>query len=457
MEFLWERALAKKRRLMPILIVWGVIPTDLRHSFSPTSINNPPIYDRTFNPSKNISQEWLLDFCRKMRKLRYTDSNQGPSPGVFNGCYIEGVFEFVQQSCFGVEDRRCCRNTTFFPLSGYQYEECVDRWRREAWRTSYILHGTTTRNSGLRYNLERKLSGLIVRFDSTQPYSRNYEEMLRFREAVESDVKKLMKSAPSEMSKGFFTSYFNLVDLQNHLLKGVQSGVLVSVCVAGLVSLIGSLNLILAILSTLCIAAATSSTLGLLTLVSPELDSVQAVLIVLSVGLCVDGILQVSMAYRLSPDLRRLARLKTALKHSAPAVTFSSVSTGIIGVTLVFAPLRAYFQLGSLLAFVSLSTWLTGIFVLPALLSIVGPEGDFLQANWPTSNCCDSDVSHEDKTVYAVQSEETASTSHSLHELEPLTPAEPPRRSPYMRPAPVFYRNGSLLKSAGGEESGERA
>ncbi|CAD5119432.1 unnamed protein product [Dimorphilus gyrociliatus] len=455
MEFLWERAAAKKRRPMPIWIVWGVIAKDRRHSFSPTTSYYPPIYDHLFNPSANESQLWLLNFCKSMRKIHYVDSKQGLLPGVVNGCYIEGVVDFVRQSCLGVKDFRCCKNATTFPLMGSQYEECVDRWRREAWRTSHLFYGSATKTSGLRYDFKRKLSGLIVQFDSTQPYTRNYEDTLRFREAVENDVKKLMKSAPPEMSNGFFTSEFNLVDLQNHLLKGVQSGVIVSVCVAGFVSLIGSLNLILAILSTLCIAAATSATLGLLTLVSPELDSVQAVLIVLSVGLCVDGILQVSMAYRLSPDLRRLSRLRTALKNCGPAVTFSSLSTGAIGISFVFAPLRAYFQLGALLAFVSLSTWLTGIFVLPALLSVVGPEGDFLQANWPTSNCCESDGSHEDKTVYAVQSEETASTSHSLHELEPLTPAEPPRRSPYMRPAPVFYRNGSLLKSA--EEGGERA
>lgn len=77
---------------LPLRFVWGVRPVDKGDYLNPGSRGSLEL-DNKFNMSLPASQQFLLNFCRDIRKQPfYQGSSFG---GIMSNCFIEKFYEFM--------------------------------------------------------------------------------------------------------------------------------------------------------------------------------------------------------------------------------------------------------------------------------------------------------------------------------------------------------------------------
>lgn len=108
-QFWFERQLeAEASTRLPIRIVWGVKPIDDGDQFDPFSRGALQM-DDSFNMLGVAAQEWMLQFCRDLRKQDFYLSSMGP---LLPNCFMETFKSWM-------EERRCYDGDTnrYFDIS----------------------------------------------------------------------------------------------------------------------------------------------------------------------------------------------------------------------------------------------------------------------------------------------------------------------------------------------------
>ena len=129
-----------------------------------------------------------------------------------------------------------------------------------------------------------------------------------------------------------------------------------------------NLNVLITVYSMLTIAAAIFVTVAILVLIGWELNVLESVTISVAVGLSIDYSLHYGMAYRLSPDLDRHARVVDAIKNISSPVAMAAATTFLVGACLMPSTVLAYRQLGIFLMIVISVSWTYATFFFQSLL-----------------------------------------------------------------------------------------
>ncbi|KAJ7333920.1 Protein dispatched 1 [Desmophyllum pertusum] len=86
------------------------------------------------------------------------------------------------------------------------------------------------------------------------------------------------------------------------------------------------------------------------------------------------------VAYRLAPDRsQRENRVRYSLKHIGSAITMASLTTFLTGLMMMPATVLAYFQLGQFLMLVMVFSWLYSTFGFLSICTAIGPKDNFGQ------------------------------------------------------------------------------
>ncbi len=451
-QFWFEKAAGVSNPTMPLTIVWGVKAGDNGYHLNPRSEGTLQ-YDKGFNVATPQAQQWLFDFCRKLRGTEMYQLVFGPQ---LTNCFIENFRKFMGQPCIdglGVDVSPCCRDT-IFPYSEETFIKCLQVYRPWLARSKALYFSNS--HAGPRYSKDTgKMVALVVEFSSKETFSFNFRRMAKFYNYMNSWVKEQLKSAPLGMQNGWFVSHLEFYDLQETIAQGTPIAIGVSIAIAAVVAFLTTLNMLITIYAIVSIAGAIFTTVGCLVLLGWELNILESVTITIAVGLSIDFTLHYGMAYRLSPDLDREMRVVCSVSRMGSPVAMAAITTFLAGAMMMPSTVLAYRQLGVFLMLVMSISWLFATFLFLPLLRSFGPQGGFGQFNWPSCECCGgSEREHVDKTIYAM-SESTlssSSTNHAnsseTHELEPLTEREyHPHRYKGSK-LPQRISNGTALDSA---------
>ena len=427
-RFWFEKAAGINVPTMPITVVWGVIPSDHANKLEPFSVGQLD-YDEDFNLATKQAQYWLLEFCQKLRASHYYQA----VPGIhMTNCFLENFRKFMEQPCrnFENEDRSPCCKVSVFPYEADVFSYCLKIWINSVSKHKFFYQVNS--QAGPRFTKDTgKLVGLVVEFHSKQPFSFNYKEMDDFYTTMEKSVGEFLVDAPLSMRKAWFVSHLGFYDLQHSIAQGTPIAIGVSIGISAAVAFLTTLNILISFYAIVSIATSIFLTVASLVLLGWELNILESVTISVAVGLSIDFTLHYGMAYRLSPDLEREARVACATGRMGSPVAMAALTSFLAGAAMMPSTVLAYRKLGIFLMLVMSISWTCATLFYQALLRMAGPHEGFGQFHWPSSDCCPgSDRDHVDKTVYTM-SESTLSSSSAchgnsseIHELEPLTDRE---------------------------------
>jgi len=178
----------------------------------------------------------------------------------------------------------------------------------------------------------------------------------------------------------------------------------VSVCLAFLLLLAASRNIIITLASTFCILVIVAVVLAFMWAAGWTLGIIESINLTVLVGLSVDYVVHLAVAYGLHARGKRFARMQVALEHMGISVFSAAVTTIGSAICLTFTVVLFFVRFGVFII-VTLGSSLVVAFVLfPALMYVFGPENDEKK---PTSD--DGDAI--DQVVEASFAHEEASTT----------------------------------------------
>lgn len=428
---------------LPLRFVWGVLPVDNGNYLDPRSLGKLEL-DPNFDMAEPESQEWLLQFCRKIRKQPFYQSTLG---ALLPNCFIESFLSWMQRRCLdpidNIDRSPCCEKEKF-PYNSTVFNTCIVSAMTDLYETpsEYFIPGM----AGPKFSKDQfpTIKAIIVEYDSSYSYSMSYEHMHEFFTKVEQWTIEQLKSAPMTMKRGWFISDFEFYDLQQVLSKGTMAAIGVSMGLALLVLLLSTLNILTSFYAIITITCSILVTMAVLVLLGWKLNVLESIAISTAIGLTVDFSLHYTVHYRLCPNKEnREISTKYALSNMIGPASMAAITTGAAGAFMMPSSILPYIQIGVFLVTVMSVSWLYATFYLGSLLAIAGPQQQFGQFQYTKILCCC--ISSSNTGVMTTPRDRPTSSSLSeIHELASLT-----SKYGFMRPA-----NKSLQRSVSVGRSG---
>ena len=371
--------------LMPLTVVWGVLPTRNLNAMDPLDRGTLQ-YDERFEPGSPAARRFLLSFCRRLRRTRYYRLESGMQ---LNNCFLENFERYMRRGCMDVGGRSlrpCCRDRDGRPAAAAAaynssvFRQCARDYAPSLARSSALF--SSSRDAGPRF---RRTSGdlvaVVVEFLGSEPFSLNYSGVGRFYDALDAHVTEALRSAPESLRRGFFVSYLDFYDLQRSLAAGMPLSVGLAVAVAAGVALLVTLDVLVTLYATLSVLLTVSVTVAALVGLGWRLNVVESVTVSVAAGLSVDFALHHAVAYCLAAGSQadRRRRVHEAARVVAPPVAMSAATTFLVGLCLTPSTVLAYRQIGTFLMILVVASWFFTTFFFQALLCVAGPRGNFAQ------------------------------------------------------------------------------
>ena len=182
-EFWFERNLRRDIvNRLPVRIVWGIKPEDNGDYQNPAN-KGTIVFDDEFDMSAPSSQEWLLKFCRDLRKQKFYMSTLGP---LLPNCFIETFKTWMERRCLdstsGINRYPCCDESKF-PYSRHVFKTCIHSSIKELYQTprQFFLPGV----AGPKFKKDNgNVAAVVIEYDSTYLWSLSYEQMNKFYDEV---------------------------------------------------------------------------------------------------------------------------------------------------------------------------------------------------------------------------------------------------------------------------------
>ncbi|KAK1338923.1 hypothetical protein QTO34_019591 [Cnephaeus nilssonii] len=266
-QFQFERLPEGEGGHMPVILVWGVLPVDTGDPLDPRS-NSSLVSDPAFSASSPEAQRWLLALC-------YGARNQS-----FFGAQPEGW----PTLCF---------------------VEALQRWMESPAMMALEQGPESTRDLGLRFNTQGSLTALVLQFQTSFQYSRNYSRAHHF---------------------------YTEPAAQPEHRACVVLGLALALAFATL--LLGTWNVPLSLFSVAAVAGTVLLTVGLLVLLEWQLNTAEVLFLSASVGLSVDFTVNYCISYHLCPHPDRLSRVAFSLRQTSRATAMGAAALFAAGVLM---------------------------------------------------------------------------------------------------------------------------
>lgn len=193
------------------------------------------------------------------------------------------------------------------------------------------------------------------------------------------ELQKLNQDAPDGANNAIATAGFPWLwqITQRKLISTMFVGIGVMIPVALGTLIVATLNWSVAILATICIGGIIAMLLGIIRLLGWPLGIAESVGVVIGVGYSFDGVAHVATAYVESKSKTRVDRTQDALTDLGISVLFGSLTTLLAGLMLFPAIIIFFVKFAGLIVSTIILSLLWSLGFFPAVLMILGPEGDF--------------------------------------------------------------------------------
>merc|ERR1711988_2085536 len=211
-----------------------------------------------------------------------------------------------------------------------------------------------------------------------------YEDGLDIWEAWEEYCNQWRASAPKFLQRGFYftdirkgSGAFHWFFLQSKITSEAFIGMALALGFACAVLLVATRNIIVALCAIASITSIVSSVMAFMFCLGWKLGVIEALVLVMVIGLSVDYVVHLADAYLEAPAQDRLERTKFMLVRMARAVVDGALTTlGAAG--FMCATYITFFQkFGVVILVTVFQSVITSLFFFSAMMVLVGPEGTF--------------------------------------------------------------------------------
>ncbi|CAF1105077.1 unnamed protein product [Adineta steineri] len=220
----------------------------------------------------------------------------------------------------------------------------------------------------------------------------------------------IKKYAPIHLKHGWFSSpTFAFYGIQRETVVGSYSSLVVSLGIALLVLFLTSGNLFIAIYALITMTFSINVAIAIFATLKWELGVVEAIILIMSVGLSVDFVVHFGVGYihadpnridrerkkvrnrylstatesssfRLlwkEHEVEREIRVRESISRVGSAVFMAAFTTFAAGFSMIHASLTAYREMGQFLMTIMLTSWFFAMFFFLPLCAILGPVGAY--------------------------------------------------------------------------------
>lgn len=208
-------------------------------------------------------------------------------------------------------------------------------------------------------------------------------ELRRIYNEFEDFLTTVNKDAPASAGKAIQTtlpqqqpSKWVWMHTQSVFVRSALTGALFGVCLAFVVLLCATMNIVVALLSTVTIACILGTVLALMVMLGWELGTIESVNLTILAGFSVDYVVHLAHSYMESKSLDRRERVRHALATMGISV-LAGVSTSVgASVFLFLTTLQFFAKFGGFLCMTVAISWLYSNFFFMAALATIGPHGN---------------------------------------------------------------------------------
>ncbi|XP_049278174.1 protein dispatched [Anopheles funestus] len=387
---------------IPLRFVWGVLPVD-RGNFLDPEQRGELYFDESFNMSAPESQQWLLQFCRRIKNQTFYQTSYGL---LLPNCFIENFISWMARRCndsMGEIDRTPCCEVSPFPFAPEIFDQCLPESISSLYETpreffipgvagpkfdrSSFAVGVGQQGTGpvarLPHPNDKIVKAVVIEYESTQIFTMSYHEIELFVRTVEGWLAEQLHDAPATMANAWFISELEFFDLQDTLSTGTMVAIAMAMAVALLVLMLVTLNVLISLYAIVTVTLTILTTVAMLVLLGWKLNVLESVAVSTAIGLAVDFSLHYGVHYRLSTEPDRRSSTRFSLQRMLGPTAMAAITTGIAGALMLPSSVLAYIQIGVFLVIVMSISWLYATFFLMSLLRLIGPQYGFGQFRYP--------------------------------------------------------------------------
>ena len=320
--------------------------------------------------------------------------------------------------------RPCCRESVF-PFEENVFKECLLLAIDDLYETPSFLWLPGV--AGPKFDIKTKtVSAAIIEYESTQPFTFNYNKMHEFYSEVETWFQEIIKDAPIQLKNGFFVSYLEFYDLQKSLQEGTFVAIAVAMVISFLVLFLSTQNIVLSVFAILTVFSIIIVTVAVLVALGWKLNILESVVVTLAIGLSVDFTLHYGIMYKLSGESDRDKSVTFSVATMASPVSMAAFTTFCAGICLLPTRVLAYIQIGTFIMVLMSVSWAFSTFFFQSIMRSWGPtKATNFQLPLPQAICCSVEPDEDDveslKKAYTVSDtiiSQVSSTNISYHMAE---------------------------------------
>ncbi|KAL9981003.1 hypothetical protein ACROYT_G009655 [Oculina patagonica] len=340
-------------------LFWGIKPTDNGNHLNPDDKGTLEFDDNFGDLFTPAGQTFLRSLCQSVEKQSFFEAFGD------GRCPMETFIDMCTS-----KQTPCCGVNASFPFPANVAEKCVKLASRRV-------------TTGVLFNDLENVKGFRMVIITNQQFSTNFTAMDGFWKKVSSWVDTEMAEAPRGLQNGWAGCWgLDFYALQIGLSDGTYSSLGISVAVSFAVMLLTTMNIFISIYAIITIIGIIAITIGSLVLAGWQLNILESIVMSVAVGLSIDFTMHYGVAYRLAPDKsQRDSRVRYSLVHIGSAITMAAMTTFLTGLMMMPATVLAYFQLGQFLMLVMVFSWLYSTFGFLSICTVIGPREDFGQLN----------------------------------------------------------------------------
>lgn len=167
-----------------------------------------------------------------------------------------------------------------------------------------------------------------------------------------------------------------MISEQAFIRTAVQ-GILIAIGFSFFVLLFATQNLLLTVVSVLCVAYVVVSVVAIMVFKNWQLGVSECICVVILIGFSVDYIVHLGSDYMHSKLESRYAKMEQAYKHMGISILSGMITTAVAGAFLFGGVILTFNKFAVLITSTITISFLVAMILYGAVLMTIGPEGNF--------------------------------------------------------------------------------
>ncbi|CAH8460643.1 unnamed protein product [Schistosoma margrebowiei] len=416
-SFWTEYNLHYYQNLLKIHFIWGPKPYDERNLYN----YNHDIFIHSklllysssmINLTSINSRLWLLKFCNELKRMPFLFQSSSikyhqqtlnslqlsllnPFINIPVWCpfgrYINSIDNYIYSLNCSIDISTCCLNGK--PLEIYNssvilFLSCLNEYISYENQQGYITGFRFMHKSGINEPV-----GFIVNaLTNISLISSSHYDIENFMNKITIWFNNLLSTAPNLLNHGFLVvNELEKFEITLNITQYVYHSIIIAVIIASLLIFLISKNILLSLLSLICLTCCLLSSITLLTCIDNwKLGIIEGLVISLAAGLAIDPCIHLAYAvsdkcntgsWRCQQSICSRNNLLTVLNSLGPAISGSAWTSAITGLPMLFSNLLCFHQIGSFLLTLMLCSWFFCYIVLTGILAFADYVFGYFKCN----------------------------------------------------------------------------